>query len=267
MSATREYLELRFQGAAGPSDFHSRDIADALVYFEQLIKAMLRREAPDVTVDDVIVGLVEIREGSNGLRFRASHMPKALAAYEVAARAVAEQKYDALDGTAREALVGIQRVSIRYDSAAEFRTHAQDGRPPLATLQPDEEIPEVEAERVTGTTTIHGRVERVGGKTPKAWIQTSDRSKVIVDVNEEQAQHLANRLYHSVALRGRAVWNLETETIEEFDLHEILPSKQKGVKEAFAELSEAVGDVFEGVDPVAYTRWMRGDEEEVRHDE
>jgi hypothetical protein len=261
MSDDNRYVELRFQGAAGPSDFRSADLADVLVHFETLIKEALRRQEPDLDVDDVIVGLVEIREGSNGLRFRTSYMSKVLAAYAVAARAVAEKEYEDLGGTAREALSGIQKVGRKYNSAAEFRT--QEEVEPLATLEPDEEIPEAEAERIESPTTITGTVERVGGKTPRAWIQTSGRSKVIVELNEEQARHLANRLYQSVALRGRAVWNVETETIEDFELEEILPPKKKGVKEAFSELSEAVGDSFEGVDPVEYTRRMRGDADEV----
>lgn len=257
MSSSETYLELRFAGDVGPADFRARDVATALKEFESLVRETLRREDNDVNPEDITVGLVQVKEGSNALRFKSSHQSKVLALLSVVGKALAEKRYDDLSDKQRSKLKGIQKVGSRYDSPSQFGC-AQEGehRDVLGVIEIEDEIPG--PKMIRGMTTLYGRVERVGGKEPKVHVRTRDNETVIISLEQEQARQLANQLYEMVGLRGEAEWFVETGQIDSFKLGEIIEYSGGGVAEGFEKLSEAVGGAFDNVDPAEYTRRMRG---------
>jgi len=262
MGDSEEYLELRFAGDVRPADFRAKDVADALKGFEELVIETLR-EAEDVEsvdVDDVVVGLVGVEQGSSRLQFRTSFMSVALSAMAFVGGVVSSQDYQDLNDSQRQSLRKIQRVSKKYNSSAEFR-RAEDGREEvLGMIGPDDEIPE--AQTTEGITTLYGTVERVGGKTKSTvHVRLSESQKVIVEVDEDTARDLATDLYDEIGLRGEATWFVDTGEIDSFDLMEVVESSRQSASEGLSKLSDLAGDSFDGIDPSEYVSRVRGRKE------
>jgi hypothetical protein len=259
MPDQQRYLELRFAGDTDPSDFRAKDVARALRNFEDLVLETLRETEDDIDLDDVVVGLVEVHRGSNGLRFRSSYMSRALAAFAALGAAVQEKQYEDLTDTQRDALRGIQSVGEKYNSPTQLRSGEDSEEELLGVLETDDVIPE--AETVKGHTTVYGTVERVGGKTkPKVHVRIGEGEKIIVEVGEERARDLAGHLYDDVYLEGEAVWLMESGKIESFELEKIIESDTGGLSEGLNKLSEVVGEDYDNVDPIEFTRRIRGSE-------
>jgi hypothetical protein len=259
MGDPEEYLELRFAGDVRPADFRAKDVADALKGFEELVIETLR-EAEDVEsidLDDVVVGLVGVEEGSSRLQFRTSFMSVALSALAFVGSAVSEQAYQDLNDSQRKSLRKIQRVSKKYNSSAELRK-SEDGREEvLGMIGPDDEIPE--AQTTKGITTLRGTVERVGGKTKSTvHVRLSESQKVIVEVDADTARKLATDLYDEIGLRGEATWFVDTGEIDSFDLIEVVESSRRSASEGLERLADLAGDSFDGVDPSEYINKVRG---------
>lgn len=259
MGDSKKYLELRFAGDVKPADFRAKDVADALKGFEELVIETLR-EAEDVEgadVDDVVVGLVGVEQGSSRLQFRTSFMSVALSAMAFVGGAISSENYQDLNDSQRKNLRKIQRVSKKYNSSAEFRRAEDDAEEILGMIGPDDEIPE--AQTTEGITTLYGTVERVGGKTKSTvHVRLSESQKVIVEVDESTARDLATNLYDEIGLRGEATWFVDTGEIDSFDLSEVVDSPQESASEGLDRLSDLAGDSFDDIDPSEYVSRVRG---------
>lgn len=258
------YLEIRFagKGASGPEHIRARDLADAIEAFEQLVVSELKASGEDVNPNDVVVGLVDVRAGSARFRFKSSYMVAALAAFVSAARHVHEKAYGEMQTTSAKALQTLQKVGRKYNGDVELRTHEQqdEDAEPLALIPREERIELPTPPCLEGITTLYGKVARVGGSTPKVWLDVQPGERLVCEVDEDLARQIAARLYEFVGLRGVARWNLDTAEIEDFEIQALLPYEQTGAMDAFAALAEVSAEDFTGVqDVVRYAEMLRGE--------
>jgi hypothetical protein len=111
---------------------------------------------------------------------------------------------------------------------------------------------------IQGETTLYGKVERVGGKTPTVWLRISDSERMICEISESLAIELANYLYQWVSVSGKAKWNVSNYEIESFEITSINKDYQDmPLNEALSHLSQEIGHYYDNIDPVEYVKMIR----------
>src|SRR5262249_38810990 len=95
--------------------------------------------------------------------------------------------------------------------------------------------------------------------TPRAELRVANRSSLLyVDVSEEDAKFLGQRLYDQVVLEGVATWDPETWAVREFRVSRVTEYRPGRVADAFRALAEVSEGIWEQVDAVDFVRKVRG---------
>lgn len=196
-------FEIRFAGGGIlPENVRAGEMAEILNSIEDMVSAMVAKDHPTLTKEDLVVGLVNIKRGSVHLQFSSKIPEVALPAFVQVSKTIKTKKFDALPKTALKSLQTFSSFVHKKNCDAEFIT--RNGKTKvLATFTPDIQI--LSAGSLSGETTIYGQVIRVGGREPKAMIETVDGLTVYCDMeSEDLARELGERLYTWVSLKGRA---------------------------------------------------------------
>lgn len=170
------------------------------------------------------------KSGSTSLVLVANDQERAMVAYSDATETLRSRWKDA--------------EASRYAKA--FREIADNLLTPVefyapGALKPDVEImPKEQPEpiKTSGSTTLYGVLERVGGVEPKAALRTSS-GLVSITLDRDFARKLAPRLYERIGLSGMAIWNVDTWQILDFRPTEILDYRPGTIAQAFEELRNA----------------------------
>jgi hypothetical protein len=110
---------------------------------------------------------------------------------------------------------------------------------------------------VRGTTTLFGRCIRVGGIRPRAEISLEQGGTLFIDVSEQLARRLAQRLYDQVCLDGEASWDAETWCIQSFRATDIADYAPIGLVSAFRELTANSNSALDGLDVQEFVEQCR----------
>ena len=242
---SNELIEIRLTGNdILPENVRAGDIADILNSVEDMIESVVVKQQPQITKEDVVIGLVNIMPGSVRLQFTSQVPEQVFPAFEEIADAVARKRFEYLPSTSLKSLQAIASFTRKRNCLAEFITH--DGTEKvLAQIAPDSEITRVPP--LTGETVLYGQIIRVGGRTPKAMLETVDGQTVYCDVSRDIAQKLGEKLYLSVGLYGVAQWDPQTLSLEEFRIQEVTTYQGKPVVEAMGELSMLTASYYSDV--------------------
>jgi hypothetical protein len=202
------------------------------------------------------VSLVEISEGSDRLTF-ATTREYAQAVARIAS-SIRRGRYAALPRSVHESLHRMSQVTYRRGWGIRFPANRKLGIV-TATLKKGADIPAPKPlPAMTGSTTLLGRLMRVGGVSPKAELRLPNRPDLLyVDVTEEMAMALAGRLYQDVSLEGTASWDPDTWRLRSFRVARLLDFAAISPAAAFRELAASAGDAWNGVDALAYVRSSR----------
>ena len=257
---TAEAFELRFIGGdITPSNVRAHDVASVLEATEDLLASSVLRAHPELSNDDIIIGITSITSGSLVLRFSPSLPTLVLPIFEQVTTAIQSQSFERLPQAARLALRKIATFTRKNRCIAEFRAVGRDT--PLAVINADLVI--ADAVRMLMQTTLYGRVLNAGGKNPNVHIETLQGDIVICSGNQEQIKLLAGRLYNNVGIVGIARCNVETLEISEFEIEEVLVYEETPITSAFAQIAEVAGHYFDHIDAADYVRILRSDELEA----
>jgi hypothetical protein len=256
-------LEIRFTGGGIlPKSIRAGEMAEVLSSFEDMLSSLVMVDHPKLTKDDLIVGLINIQGGSVRLQF-SSQLPEAvIPAFLQISKSVKEQKFNMLPSNTIKSLQTFSSFLHKKGCSADFVTI--NGRVKvLATMTPDVEIAPVEY--IGGDTTIYGEVIRVGGREPKAMVETVDGTTVYCDIaNEDLAREVGEHLYLMTKLDGTAKWDARSLNLEEFKITKVSEFGRIGIVETFGELSKLVGQYYADVTDVeSYIASIREQNEEI----
>lgn len=257
--AHETWLELRLAGqqSVRPGLIRSKEVAELIDAFEDVIASVVVAKHPDIPKDRVVVGLREVLDQSVGLRFQPNIQELTIPAAREVANAISDQEITSLPLGAIDGIRKISRFVKRYKCNAEIYT--QNGRRDLlSTITPETEIPEISP--FQGETTLYGEITRVGGKKPK--IQFQDISGKIIycgiydgenrsfDEIKAIAKKAGNLLYSKTALYGLAEWNSKSFELVRFDVIDILDYQEVSLSDSIGELAQAVGGVFDEIEDI-----------------
>jgi len=238
-------LQLRLTGDIQPQRLSSHDLGAIIAAYEDTLAAVVARQHPTLKAETVTVGLVRIDEGSVALAFDAPLREYVYPAALEVTRGIASQNWAALPLAAVKSLRKIVQFLRQRDLIAEF--HTSYGAETIgAVITKDTNIPP--AVTLYGQTEIVAEVKRVGGKEPKAMLQTLQGNTLCCETTAEIARQLGNYLYQQVRVSGAAEWDFETLAITEFEITAVLPYQRVSAREAFALLRERFGSYFDQID-------------------
>lgn len=245
----KQLLEIRLSGAGIlPDTVRAGEIADILNSVEDMISSVALQRYPRLTRDDLLVGLVGIASGSIHLQFSSKLPDIVVPAFHAVAESIETNQYRNLPIGSVRALQTIASFVRRRDCLAEFVIPNGDDQV-VAEISPQTEITPVPF--LTGVTTLYGMIIRVGGRTPKAMLETVDGQTVYCDLRRELARELGSKLYQWVAIEGVAKWNSETLNLEEFRIDAVFDYERRSIHESFVELSELTSRYYLDIEDVA----------------
>ena len=74
-------MEIKFSGEnIYPESIDVKELAEVLVAFEQSLTSIILKDSPSISIDQIVIGLVQIDKGSAKLKFK-SALPVALTAF------------------------------------------------------------------------------------------------------------------------------------------------------------------------------------------
>ncbi len=258
MKNLHEMMEIKFSGDIFPETIRAKELADMLANIEESLTTIILKENPDVNIEELIIGLVEVGKGSAKLRFQSSMQAIALAAFAMLSTAIDTNDFTKVPIATIKSVKSISDFTRKRNCVAEFRAHA-DSEQPLASITPSTEIAIPEAYQLTGETMIYGRVIRVGGIAPKAVVKLSDRQTVYCDVKENLAKEMGYRLYTWVGLSGYATWNVGDYSLESFKIEKVTDYEEYPISKSISELSSIIGKhLKDKIDVVSIVSELRG---------
>lgn len=237
----RDLMEIRFAGEdIFPETIRAKELADILANIEESLTNIILKENPNITIDDIIIGLVNIDKSSAKLRFKSSLQAIALSAFTLMSTSISNNDFSKLPVASIKSIRSISEFVQKRKCVAEFRVHA-DSAIPSATITPETQIKIPESYYLEGETVLYGRVIRVGGVTPKAVLRITEKVTIHCDVTEQLAKDLGHRLYSWVGLKGKAIWNTENYLIESFKGEGVTGYQETPLSKGIAELSSLAG--------------------------
>lgn len=249
-------LELKLVGEGlAPGLVKSRELAEVMTALEDAVAATALRQEPGIPRDALVVGLSGVAEGSIRLLFRSPSRAIVSSAFTSLAVALNTASYGDLPNAALKPLSAIVAFAARHNCAAELRLPGREA--PLATLTADTRIPA--PVQVSGSTTIYGRVIRVGGRRPRAMVETAQGETLFCEVSREMARRLGERLYQQAEFRGTATWDADEWSLTGFKIETVEESGTLKPGVAIRQLRELVGRHFREIEDVpAYVASLRG---------
>jgi len=224
------YLRRRY-----PEEVPAHALADVMAALQGIL-------APVSPEDQALaVNLFDIKRGSAAYKCTTSNPAVALPRLRRVGEWIQSEHTERGLGDVFPHIYTLSETARRVQTDVEIRAGADANSPVLLSVSPDTFDHLKAYHTVTGTTTIVGEVQRVGGATkPRCMVRVlNQRSAVYCTISVEQARQLAARLYETVALEGRAVWLKSTRDILEFDVTTVLPYARSSFKEVRRQLRSA----------------------------
>jgi len=237
-----------------PETTRISDLVEFLVNIETAISETAKAQGVEIGEGE-IVSLTGIDRSSNKLTFTVAAI---LLSHAVSvSQAVETNRYEELPRQAHGALHEVSKQAVKRNWKVKFdEDHVTGIRG--GTISEENQVPTAPpAPHVEGTTTIYGRCIRVGGIKPKAEIRLYQGDVLYIIVSEQMAKELARSLYEEVCIEGKAKWNTEDWTIEEFEGKRITKFRATDAVTAFKKLAEAAKGKWDRVDAIDYVRELR----------
>lgn len=246
------HLEFKIDGKdVSPETVPLSDLLELLANFEQAIE-ITAKGGDDFGKPSV--SLVGIKEGSDTLTLRAND--KALTAASKISKAISTRDCSLVPAAAEEHLRAIWRKahSRQWSIGISNSTFS-------ATILPADDLFTIS--RTKGTTSIAGRLLRVGGeKPPTAQVFRDDETRITVDLSgQAMAEELGQLLYKFVALEGEATWLVPSWDMEAFRATKILPATfaNRDTTAVFKDLAVTSKSLWDDIDPDDFVRDQRED--------
>lgn len=248
-----DILEFKIEGKdKTPEKIHIKEALELLLSYENALSAIVEKKDPNVILSESVLSLVDIEEGSARyiIRPKSEYITIYLQAAFFIALQLRENDLAPLPAKAIKNLGNIHKYSKNNNCSIHFLGGKEKE---LAVISPESTIELPETKFVYGETVIYGRILRVGGVEPKAYVQLEGQKGIAIKIRgnkEKLAKSLAQRLYEVVGLKGNAKWLIEDYSLEEFELTQIINYERQSYKNTFNELREIIGEYWDEVDDI-----------------
>lgn len=246
-------LNIRFVGEGfKPGAIKSKELGEIIGLIEDIIASTVVSQSPDITKDQISVGLLNVVDKSLGLEFLANLQELTIPAFLLVTEAIQTNNYTNLPLKSVKGLRKVWNFTKNRNGEAQF-SMINGTTQTLATITPKTEIPLPPL--IQGHTVLYGEITRAGGKEPHIQFASMGGGLIHCTTSRELAIEAGKILYRQVGLEGIATWNAETRKIEEFNATQIIYYEPIPLKEAFSEMSpflESLEDIGQFLQTVRY---------------
>jgi hypothetical protein len=215
--------------------------------YEEALTEIIHQKYSEVDTAKLRLSLVDVKEGSARFILLPSLKKAFFDASSFLSDSIHSGDLSKLPSKSIKNIEDIQRYSKTNHCSIHF---IKQGKKELATITPTTNIEFPATKFVEGETVIYGKVLRVGGVEPRAFIQLEGQKSIAIKITEELAKELAKRLYTVVGLKGQAKWLIDDYSIQKFRLLDIIDYEQEPYTKTFEELSSVIGDYWQDIDDV-----------------
>jgi hypothetical protein len=228
---------------------------------EKLILSTVLQDHPEMKEDEIVLSLVNIKNGSVDLEFQTPVPALVIPAFERAALAIRESNFKELPFIAIDAIKKMVSYSRSRQCSIDF--YEQNGTENiLATITPETMLETIPT--LLGETILYGELIRVGGINPAVLLRMADGRTVICHTDRATARNLASRLYTWIGLKGTAEYIVNNFEMVDFAIKEITEFEDKPVIQVINDLAVLVGPYYKEIDDVMkYISEMRGEYPEM----
>lgn len=224
-------------GGINPASIKASEVADLISAYENALFRVIEKNSPEINTETILISLIDVQEGSSHYKFVTNYKEIVFAAALAINTAIATNSLSSLPFKTVKSLEEIWKFTKKRNCQAEFIGESL----PKAVIVPEVPIQITEDFYFEGESTIYGKVERVGGATPRVRIKLDSGQILFLEINEKIAKELANRLYEGVALKGLAKWRKDDYGIEDFSIESIQNFEEGKLSDSMKELRETVG--------------------------
>ncbi len=243
-----ENIGLRLTGMK-PSDIRAGELAKIIVAFEDMIASTVHRTRPQISKDELGVGLIKIEDKSIGLEFSTKLPELTIDAYNVITDSVSNESFLSLS---TETLKSLREIhSFIKSKNCEGELFSRNGKTVLkALLLPSTEIPQHPV--MKAQTVIYGRILRVGGVDPRVMVEHSSGKTIFCRVKDEAlARKIGERLYMWAGLKGSAT--LDSDSLEILDFKVETVTEYEGslsLSDSISQLKTLAGEYYADINDV-----------------
>lgn len=244
---SKDLIELKFFGGdIKPENVKASEVADILKAVEDMVESRIFQDHPEISKEQVIIGLVNIKSDSLGLQFY-SPIEYAEHAFRELGNAVRTNDTISLPSKSRNALNNIVKFTRNKQCKTDLII-SNENREVLVTITPETKIENPPL--LKGETTVYAKVVRTGGKEPKVEIESVDGRTLFCDATLDITKVLGSKLYQFVGLIGVAEWDNELNNIEQFSIKDVSDYERVSIKDAIHNLAEVTKDYYAHIDDV-----------------
>jgi len=195
-----------YLGDTDPANLPASELARIITAVEDAVKAAAAGVGASAHELGLIVALIGIHHSDTGLAFRCSDPDVGDEAADIVTGAIVTRQTDHLPEPSRRGVGELEEIAARRNICIEWRRENKV----LATIRPSPHAEQTEPAIIGGETSVFGRIEGVGGKTPRIVLRTHEGQRVSCLASEALAKEAAARLYEWAVVLGSAEWDAGT---------------------------------------------------------
>lgn len=108
-----------------------------------------------------------------------------------------------------------------------------------------------------GTTTLQGRLVRIGGDVPEITLELLSGQFLNCRVTEKMALEIAPQLYKTIALHGRVSWETDEMTVRAFQPLSVTTYRKQSIRKSFEQVLSSSHKRWKDVDAKIYVQELR----------
>jgi hypothetical protein len=230
-----------FENDVTPESFTLREIGELFIHLEDAIKAIIDNDYPDVNIEDIKLSPVGIENKSESLFVSTNDSPpETFNALESFGDKVKNNTYINLPEKAYKGFKYIYTLTEKKQCKAEVSHKEKE----VFTISYSLPIIKPESVIIPVETVLYGEIIKLGGDKDRTWVELTNGNRISFNITREQVIELGHRMHQTVAFRGKAKWNPESNYVTAFTLYEILSYKSGNISKAFEELRKLSGETW-----------------------
>lgn len=246
MDKVNKYIEINFTGKnISAYNVRAKEIANLITYFDEILTSIIQKDSPDENYDDLIIGLSQMSEGSINLKFSSAYYQLLMSGFSILISSIKESNYKRIPIKSIDKLKNVSDFAKSKNSNVEFKIDSEI----KAILTPETKIDIPSDRRIAGYTNIYGTIERIGGVKPNVRIRTN-KGIVSCKIAKDLAKELGKLLYSRIGLYGKAIWDIEDNSIQDFNIIKIIGLKENNILTGTYKIKANYGQYFDEISDV-----------------
>ena len=256
--ADKPRFQVRMVGTnVSPETVRATDLAEFVTLIAGAIAAADPGADSAEALDEAIVSLVRIEEGSSKLTFAVAVATLPIVA--TLCEAIATGSFERMPRASHQKFHEISKLAVSRHWGVEFLADA-DRRIPPAVISAERPVSAPAPRLISESTMIWGTLIKIGGVKPAGVLRLSNGELLTFEITKPMAEELGERIYKEVSLEGDATFEAESGKLDGFKATRVTaycPQKTH-ILDNLRELAEISKGRWDGVDVARYLDDLRG---------